>query len=84
MARALVSEPCIIGDFVAMNPALRHPCLERPVAFLGGWEVAALLRPLRPRMTIGALTDTWQIPLETKRAIAGWLLKHRVLTCHYP
>jgi flavin-dependent dehydrogenase len=81
---ALVSEPCIIGDFVAMNPALRHPCLERPVAFLGDLEVAALLRPLRPRMTIGALTDTWQIPLETKRAIAGWLLKHRVLTYHHP
>jgi hypothetical protein len=39
---------------------------------------------LRPRMTIGALTDTWQIPLETKRAIAGWLLKHRVLTYHHP
>ena len=79
----LVPEPCIVGDFVAVKPALRHPCLERPVAFLGNCEVAALLRPLRPGITIRALTDAWQIPRESKPAVAGWLLKHRVLKCHH-
>jgi flavin-dependent dehydrogenase len=76
----LAPEPCIVGDLVAMKAALRHPCLERPVAFIGGWEVEALLRPLHRGVTIGALMDAWQIPLESKPAIVGWLLKHRVLT----
>ena len=76
----LAPEPCIVGELVAMKAALRHPCLERPVAFIGGWEVEALLRPLHRGMTIGALMDAWQIPLESKPAIVGWLLKHRVLT----
>jgi flavin-dependent dehydrogenase len=79
----LVPEPCIVDDFVALKSALRHPCLERPVAFLGNWEMAALLRPLRPGMTIGALTEAWQIPLDSKPAIARWLLKHRVLTSRH-
>jgi flavin-dependent dehydrogenase len=76
----LAAEPCIVGDLVEMKAALRHPCLERPVAFLGGWEVAALLRPLHRGVTIRALMDAWPIPLKSKPAIADWLLKHRVLT----
>jgi flavin-dependent dehydrogenase len=80
----LVPEPCIVGDFIAMKPALHHPDLERPVAFLGGCEVATLLRPLHPGMALGALMDAWKIPVGSKPAIAGWLLKHRVLRQHYP
>jgi flavin-dependent dehydrogenase len=76
----LAPEPCIVGDLVEMKAALCHPCLERPVAFLGGWEVAALLRPLHAGVTIRALMDAWPIPVKSKPAIAGWLLKHRVLT----
>jgi hypothetical protein len=78
----LVPQPCIVGDFVAVKPALHHPSLERPVAFLGGCEVAALLRPLQPGMALGALMDTWEIPIPSKPAIADWLLKHRVLRRH--
>jgi flavin-dependent dehydrogenase len=76
----LAPEPCIVGDLVEMKAALCHPCQERPVAFLGGWEVAALLRPLHAGVTIRALMDAWPIPVESKPATAGWLLKHRVLT----
>jgi hypothetical protein len=62
-----------------MRHALHHPSLERPVAFLGGCEVAALLRPLHPGMALGALMNAWKIPVGSKPAIADWLLKHRVL-----
>jgi flavin-dependent dehydrogenase len=78
----LVGEPCIVGDLVAMKPALRHPSLERPVAFLGGWELAKLLRPLHGDITLGALMNAWQIPIGSKPAIATWLLDHRVLRVH--
>ena len=79
----LDDQPCIVGDLVTMKPALRHPCLERPVAFIGGWEVAALLRPMHAGIALGALMNAWQIPNRSKPAIANWLLGHRVLTPHH-
>lgn len=78
----LVDEPCIVGDFVVIRPALCHPGLERPVAYLGGWDVAELLKPLRPGIALGALMSAWQIPNRTKPAVAGWLISHRVLMPH--
>ena len=79
---ALVDEPCIVGDLVAMRPALHHPSLERPVAFLGGWEVATLLQPLHTDITLDALMNAWTIPIGSKPAIAAWLLDHRVIGIH--
>lgn len=76
----LSPEPCIVGSLVAMKSALRHPSLERPVAFIGDWEVAALLQPLHRGMTMRGLMDAWKIPVQSKPAIARWLLKHGVLT----
>jgi flavin-dependent dehydrogenase len=81
---AFVDEPCIVGDLVALKPALRLRDLPRPVSFLGGWELARLLRPLQPGVTIGALMDAWQIPTRWKPEIVAWLLTHRVLTLHPP
>jgi flavin-dependent dehydrogenase len=77
-------KPCIVGDLIAVKPALNHPGLERPVAFLGGFELVTLLRPLRAGMALGALMDHWRIPIGSKPAIAKWLLDHRVLTPHFP
>jgi flavin-dependent dehydrogenase len=80
----LVPEPCIVAGLIAMKPALHHPFLEQPVAFLGGFDVATLLRALKPGVTIGTLMRAWQIPASSKPAIAGWLLKHHVLRRHHP
>jgi flavin-dependent dehydrogenase len=77
-------EPCMIGNVIAMQPALRFPGLQRPVAFLGGCELATLLQPLRAGMLLGTLMDAWQIPNPSKPAIANWLLGHQVLTPHRP
>lgn len=75
----IADEPCIVGDLVAMKPALHHPALERPVAFLGGWEVATLLRSVQTGMTLDALMNAWPIPTGSKPAIAAWLLNHHVI-----
>jgi flavin-dependent dehydrogenase len=72
-------KPCIVGDFVATKPALHHPGLDRPIAFVGGWELAQLLSPLSPGMPLSALMDAWPIPSTSKPAIADWLLKYHVL-----
>ena len=79
----LVNEPCIVGDLITMQPALHHPGLERPVAFLGGWRVAPLLRPVRPGIALGELMSAWQIPTRSTPTIAAWLLDRRVLTIHH-
>ena len=54
--------PCLVGDRIELRRALTHPGLERPVAFLGGSELAPLLddlpRPVaagrRPRLGAAA------------------------------
>ena len=46
---AFVDTPCLDGDFVGVAPALRHPGLESPVAYLGGGALAPLLRNLARR-----------------------------------
>lgn len=76
---AIVDEPCIVDEFVTVHPALRHPGLERPVAFLGGLKVANLLQPVRAGIALGALMDAWQIPIRSKPAIASWLLDRDIL-----
>lgn len=76
-----VDLPCIEGDFVTVKPALRHPRLEGPVAYLGGWELAPLLRRLPVGLTPLQLAQSWsaRIPLQSGLAIAGWLLNNGIL-----
>jgi flavin-dependent dehydrogenase len=72
-------EPCLVGNFVARKPTLHHPGFDRPVAFVGDWELASLLGRLRPGISLKALMEAWPIPTPSKPAVAAWLLKHRVL-----
>ena len=76
-----VELPCIEGDFVTVKPALRHPGLEGPVAYLGGWELAPLLRRLPAGLTPLQLAQSWssRIPLKSGLALAGWLLHNGIL-----
>lgn len=73
--------PCIDGDFVAVKPVVCHPDLSRPVAYLGGWELAPLLRQLPAGMTPLELAHSWssRVPLDSGLAIAGWLLGNGIL-----
>jgi flavin-dependent dehydrogenase len=77
----LVKLPGVVGDFVAINQALRHPALERPVAFLSGIAIASLLQPVRTGMTLAELAGSWcmMLPPSKATAIARFLYGHYVL-----
>lgn len=77
----LVDVPRLGADFVALGPALRHPALAEPVAYLGGWELAPLLRGVRPGMTPLQVVQRWApgVPTESGIAIAGWMLGRGIL-----
>jgi hypothetical protein len=73
--------PCIEGEFVTVKPAVRHPALDAPMAFLGNWEVAPLLRDVRPGMTPLQVARAWsnRVPAASSMAMIVWLLDRRLL-----
>lgn len=77
----LIDVPRLGTDFVAFGPALRHPALDGPVAYLGGWELAPLLRGVRTGMTPLQVVHSWApgVPVESGLAIAGWMLGRGIL-----
>ncbi len=79
-----VDLPCIDGTFVAIKEALRHPALEGPLAFLGGHELAPLLRELRPGLTPPQLARSWsaRVPPDAGLAMTAWLVRHGILVPH--
>jgi flavin-dependent dehydrogenase len=76
-----ISTPCLQGDFVSEASALHHPRLDAPLVFLGGRELAPLLRALPPGKTPLQIAQSWsnRMPLESGMAIAGWLVSHGIL-----
>jgi hypothetical protein len=77
----IVPTPCLGAEFVEVRPALRHPSLDGPVAFVQGIELAPLVGQLRPGMTPIQLARAWadRLPVETGIAIASWLLSRGIL-----
>jgi len=73
--------PCLGAEFVESKPALRHPGVDGPVAYLGGHELAPLLRAVCPGMTSRQLAGTWApaLPFDTGLSIARWLAARGVL-----
>lgn len=78
-----VDEPCIVGNVIAMKQVLKHPSLEQPLAFLHGWDIAELLRPLRHANTLNSLMKEWRIPARLKHAIVAWFFKHGIIEVNY-
>ena len=76
-----VDQPSIEGEFVTIKPALCHPCLDGPVAYLGDCELAPLLREVPAGTTALQLARSWlpRVPLRTGLTIAGWLLSYGIL-----
>jgi flavin-dependent dehydrogenase len=73
--------PCLGEAFVTLEPALTHPHLPRPVAYLGGTPLAPLLQGLQGPRTALDLARGWrpQVPFETGLQIAAWLAARAVL-----
>jgi flavin-dependent dehydrogenase len=76
-----VDLPCIEGQFVTIKTALRHPNLEAPVAFLGGREMAPLLKHLRGGLTPVEVARSWssQVPVQSGLALLSWLIGRGIL-----
>ncbi len=55
--------------------------LDGPLAYLGGHEVAPLMRDLRPGQTIAQLARGWSggLPIDKGIALAHWMLSRGVL-----
>ena len=76
-----VDLPCVAGEFVELKTAVAHPCLDEPVAFLGDWELAPLLRRVPAGKTSGELVQAWSelVPREAGVAISEWLGRNGIL-----
>lgn len=74
-------QPCITGDYVTERPAVSHPSLVGPIAYLGGVELAPLLAEVRVGMTTGELARCWRRHLsdQESRAITEWLVTRGLL-----
>jgi flavin-dependent dehydrogenase len=78
---AFVDLPCVAGEFVELKPAVAHPRLDEPVAYLGGWELAPLVRRVPAGLTGRELVRAWSafVPESAGIAITKWLTSHGVL-----
>lgn len=76
-----VERPCLEGQFVTVKPALRHPNLDGPIAYLGDWELAPLLSHFQDGLTPYQLAMSWsgRLPLTAGLTIARWLLARGIL-----
>ncbi len=77
----MVDVPCIVEKFVETRAAVCAPGLGGPVAYLGAWELAPLLRGIRSGMTLRELVGAWRplVPPTNGRAIAQWLVSRGLL-----
>ena len=77
----LVATPCVVGDLIETQPALTHPRLERPVAFLGDVALAPIVEAIGSSATTDALLARWssQVAPATGRAVVRWLLDREIL-----
>jgi flavin-dependent dehydrogenase len=77
----IVDLPCVVDRLIEARPAIRHPSLSSPVAFLGDVELAPLLRCFRSGMTPPELVRAWtpRVPPREGSDIALWLLSRGLL-----
>src|SRR5262249_52478358 len=74
-ALRIVETPAIVGDLICRVPALVHPALAQPVAFLGQTALAPLLGELVARRTADDILRRWtqRLPLRDCLRVIHWL-----------
>ena len=72
---ALRDTPCLVDDRIEHRRALVHPALVRPVAFVGGSELAPLLDELQASASLALVLRGWErrLPPDRGRQIVRWL-----------
>jgi flavin-dependent dehydrogenase len=70
--------PCVIGSKIQRRPVVTHSTSGEPLAFLGGTDLPALLRHVRPGMSAAAVLQSWTQQVDPSRAIAilSWTWEH--------
>jgi hypothetical protein len=84
-ATSFVAAPCITGDIITNVPALVHPELERPIAYLNNIEVSNLFGPITKDGTVADIVQAWSrylSPLDSIKII-DWLY-HMGVFVHAP
>ena len=73
--------PCIDGEFVVLKPAVRHPGLAAPVAYLGGEALVPLIGQVEAGSTPLQIAQRWSgsMPLKSAVSIVIWLLNAGIL-----
>lgn len=76
-ATSFVPTPCITGDIITNVPALAHPELERPIAYLNNIEVSCLFSSPAQDRTVADIIRAWSryfSPLDSVKLI-DWLYR---------
>ena len=71
--------PVLIGDRIRCIPALHHPALGRPAAFLGDIALSPLVGQMREGYTAGDLARRWLLPSRDSRRVLDWLWHNGLL-----
>lgn len=57
---SIVPEPVLIGDFIESRNALRHPSLDRPIAFVANVSIDVLLASVPVGATCAHVLEHWR------------------------
>lgn len=72
-AARIADTPVLVNDRIRLMPALHHPDLVIPVAFLGGLALAPLLREVTHGRTACELARRWPLASVDSHRILEWL-----------
>ncbi|WP_349631095.1 flavin-dependent monooxygenase QhpG [Bradyrhizobium jicamae] len=77
----LIDHPVIERDQVRRRPALIHPRLSEPVAFVQGVALPSVLAPLGRVHDVSDILAQWSstMPPQIAQALLDWLIRHEVL-----
>src|SRR5919202_2090312 len=72
---------CVVGDHLELRIAVKHPRLNREMAYLEQVEIAPLLCLVSKVRTFGELIQLWshEMPFEQASRMVVWLWHHEIL-----
>ena len=81
-ALRIVDVPILSGSFITRAPALSHPSLDYPIAFLGGAPVVPLINDATGASTADQILHRWarRVPPEAALGILNWMFAVGILT----
>ncbi len=77
----LIATPVMKDKWIELAPALHHPALGRPVAYIAGKNLDRLFQHFKPEQTTADILDSWKdiVPRDGGTQIVQWLWENNVL-----